>query len=95
MCISCGILAGRLVLVDIENYLVRLFDIETEENVKTIGGYGTQPGTFSWPMGMAITSDGRIIVVDWGNYKLQVFDSELNYLETIDGGEDLEIETAE
>lgn len=46
----------------------------------SFGSYGTDPGQFDQPYGMAGDSEGSVYVVDFGNNRLQKFDSGLNVL---------------
>jgi hypothetical protein len=39
------------------------------------GGFGTDPGQFFRPMGIAIAADGRIFVGDTWNGRVQIFGS--------------------
>lgn len=39
-----------------------------------IGGRGSEPGSFTWPRGIAVGPDNTIVVADSSNHRVQVFD---------------------
>ncbi len=49
---------------------ITLFD-QSDNSVTTIGGYGTDPGSFNWPGDIAMASDGTLFVTDTGNDRIQ------------------------
>lgn len=40
-----------------------------------LGGRGSEPGSFTWPRGIAVAPDNSIVVADSSNHRVQVFDS--------------------
>ncbi|XP_055387476.1 RING finger protein nhl-1 isoform X2 [Condylostylus longicornis] len=40
-----------------------------------LGGRGSEPGSFTWPRGIAVGPDNSIVVADSSNHRVQVFDS--------------------
>lgn len=40
-----------------------------------VGGRGSEPGSFTWPRGIAVGPDNCIVVADSSNHRVQVFDS--------------------
>uniref|UniRef100_T1GW62 Uncharacterized protein n=1 Tax=Megaselia scalaris TaxID=36166 RepID=T1GW62_MEGSC len=40
-----------------------------------LGGRGSEPGSFTWPRGIAVGPDNCIVVADSSNHRVQVFDS--------------------
>ncbi|XP_052862640.1 RING finger protein nhl-1 isoform X2 [Anopheles cruzii] len=40
-----------------------------------IGGRGSEPGSFTWPRGIAVGPDNVVVVADSSNHRVQVFDS--------------------
>jgi DNA-binding beta-propeller fold protein YncE len=65
-------LQGRLVLADVEDHRVKVFD-KTGELVSTFGGFGFTPGLFNYPTDVVVDSDGRLFVADSENGRVQVF----------------------
>jgi hypothetical protein len=49
--------------------------------IKTIGKWGSGPGEFKTPHGIAFDSRGRLFVADRGNVRLQILDQEGKFLE--------------
>ncbi|HUF47598.1 MAG TPA: peptidyl-alpha-hydroxyglycine alpha-amidating lyase family protein [Vicinamibacterales bacterium] len=49
--------------------------------LKTWGSFGTEPGQFDQPHGLAFDSEGRLFVADRGNNRIQIFDQEGNLLD--------------
>jgi len=48
--------------------------------VTAFGSFGTTPGRFSSPQGIALDSVGNIFVADTNNHRIQKFDSAGNFL---------------
>lgn len=44
------------------------------------GGWGSGPGFFQWPMGIAIDSEDNVYVMDHGNHRVQKFDKNGTFL---------------
>ncbi|XP_036223505.2 RING finger protein nhl-1 isoform X4 [Bactrocera oleae] len=40
-----------------------------------LGGRGSEPGSFTWPRGVAVGPDNSFVVADSSNHRIQVFDS--------------------
>jgi len=62
------------------NSRVHKFDTEGKF-IKSWGKPGSDPGNFSLPHNITITSDKRIIVADRENFRLQVFDTEGKFID--------------
>lgn len=78
--------SGRILVADKENHQVILFDSYLSVEL-AFGSYGTHPGKFDSPEGVAFTGDGNMLVVDTGNRRIQIFDIGGTYLKTIPSGE--------
>ena len=62
-----------MVVADIGNDRVQVFDREGRL-VRTLGGTrGDGVGQMDHPNGVAVDGGGRIVVADWGNHRLVVF----------------------
>jgi sugar lactone lactonase YvrE len=59
-------------VTDTHNHRVHVFDNDGTF-LRQWGGFGTDPGQFYRPMGIAIASDGRIFVGDTWNGRVQIF----------------------
>ena len=62
------------------NSRVHKFDTEGKY-IKSWGEPGSDPGKFSLPHNIAITSGKRLIVADRENFRLQIFDTEGNFID--------------
>ncbi|MBH60788.1 MAG: peptidylglycine alpha-amidating monooxygenase [Dehalococcoidia bacterium] len=62
------------------NSRVHKFDTEGKY-INSWGEPGSDPGKFSLPHNIAITSDKRLIVADRENFRLQIFDTEGNFID--------------
>jgi len=40
-----------------------------------LGTRGSEPGSFTWPRGVAIGPDNSIVVADSSNHRVQIFDN--------------------
>lgn len=74
--------SGRILIADMENHQVLLLDLYLSVEL-AFGSYGTHPGKFDSPRGVAFARNGNILVVDSGNRRIQVFDNGGTYLKTI------------
>tara|TARA_B100001029_G_scaffold178552_1_gene185597 strand:+ start:5806 stop:6747 length:942 start_codon:yes stop_codon:yes gene_type:complete len=62
------------------NSRVHKFDTDGKY-IKSWGEPGSDPGKFSLPHNIAITSDKRLLVADRENFRLQIFDTEGNFID--------------
>lgn len=60
----------RILVADQGNHRLQAFD-STGSFVAQFGEFGSGPGQFSQPRGLAVDSQGRILVADSGNHRLQ------------------------
>jgi DNA-binding beta-propeller fold protein YncE len=74
--------SGRMAITDVENHRVLVFDVYLSLEL-AFGGYGSYPGQFDTPEGIAFAPDGRLIVADSGNRRVQIFDSGGRLLRTV------------
>ena len=70
----------RLYVVDTHNHHILVFDLETLEQVQTIGRRGTDEGAFNFPSNVTVDSNGRLYVVDTMNGRIQSFDKEGRFI---------------
>jgi DNA-binding beta-propeller fold protein YncE len=72
---------GNLYITDFSLDLIKVYDADNGELVRTIGGPGTALGQFQGPAGITVSPNtGRIYVNDQYNYRVQVFDPQGNPL---------------
>jgi len=65
---------GRVAVSDTGNHQVILFDSYLAVEL-VFGSYGSHPGQFDGPQGVAFTPDGGFLVTDTANRRLQFFDA--------------------
>ena len=70
---------GQVLVVDENHHLIRLFS-QNGDPIGTFGSYGSEPGQFNRPAGIAIGPGGKIYVADNENNRLQVFDAAGEFL---------------
>jgi sugar lactone lactonase YvrE len=61
----------HILVADSGNHRIQAFDA-TGSFVSSYGSFGSGPGQFNNPQGLAVDSSGRVIVADKGNNRLQV-----------------------
>lgn len=66
----------RLLVVDTVGCRLVAFDYEGRL-LATVGGRGTEPGSFNYPTNLALLSDGRVAVVDSLNFRVQLLSPDL------------------
>lgn len=54
--------------------------LHKQQLIFKIGSRGSEPGSFTWPRGIAIGPDDSIVVGDSSNHRVQVFDKEGNFV---------------
>ncbi len=75
---------GLLTTVDQFNSRIQQFELELSptgslevKHLRTIGGYGRQPGQFSYPQGVAVDEENhRLYIGDVANRRIQVLDDD-------------------
>jgi len=81
-------LCGRILVADSGNHRVQAFD-SLGNYLSEFGTFGSGPGQFNDPQGLAVDGSGRVIVVDQGNDRLVLlgFDgTAFNYLDSYSAG---------
>lgn len=53
----------------------RTLYLRKRQQLFQLGGRGSEPGSFTWPRGIAVGPDNSIVVADSSNHRVQVFDS--------------------
>ena len=72
--------AEYLYVCDIMNHAIEMWDLETGEPRRTIGGKGSADGQFSNPTNLALDDQGNLYVADSFNFRVQKFSAEGEYL---------------
>ncbi|MFH1597549.1 MAG: C1 family peptidase [Patescibacteria group bacterium] len=86
---------NKIVVSDFQNHRVQIFEINYTNNsvsyLNKFGSYGTGPGQFKKPKGLAIDEQNRIFVIDEadGNDRVQIFqlnpDGTVDWLDQFNG----------
>jgi hypothetical protein len=63
------------IYVSCKDHKINIFDRKTHKFIKSIGKFGTRPGEFVKPRGIALSND-KIYIIDSGNYRIQIFNNE-------------------
>ena len=71
---SIAIANNEIFVVDTGNERVQVFDLDGTF-IRSFGGFGTEPGQFVEPVGIAIDANGQVYVADSGNARISIFSS--------------------
>ncbi|MBI5491782.1 MAG: SMP-30/gluconolactonase/LRE family protein [Deltaproteobacteria bacterium] len=66
----------KLYVTDTQTHDIRVFDLESLKQIKTMGKRGREEGEFNYPSHIAVDNKGNLYVVDTMNGRIQIFDSE-------------------
>ena len=73
--VAVAVAERRLYVADIRGHRVEVFSTDDGTHIDGFGGVGSEPGTFYFPMGLAVTPDGGLLVSDMMNARVQAFDA--------------------
>ncbi len=73
--VAVAVSGAELLVADIASHMIDVFSTTSGELLSSIGGIGSGPGKFYFPMGVVATTDGRLFVSDMMNSRAQIFDS--------------------
>lgn len=72
---------NHLFVVDTKGHNIKVFDIESKEQLFTIGKRGKKDAEFNFPTNVAIDRrNNNIVVCDTQNFRVQVFDKDGNFI---------------
>jgi tripartite motif-containing protein 71 len=77
---------GRVAVSDTGNHQVILFNSYLAVEL-SFGSYGSHPGQFDGPQGVAFTPDGAFLVTDTGNKRVQLFDAGGKFIAAVPSGD--------
>ena len=69
---------GRIVVTDYSNHRLQVLTAEGAF-IATVGGKGSQPLQFKYPIGIAVHHNGQVFVSDTGNNCVQVLNADLTF----------------
>jgi hypothetical protein len=76
----------NLYILDSGNFRVLVFD-RSGKYVRQIGKQGNGPGELTFPMALAVASDGNLVIADMGRGGFAVFKSDGSYVKNVAGPE--------
>jgi DNA-binding beta-propeller fold protein YncE len=77
---------GRVAVSDAGNHQIILFNSYLSVEL-SFGSYGSHPGQFDDPQGVAFTPDGGFLVTDTGNKRVQLFDAGGKFIAAVPSGD--------
>jgi DNA-binding beta-propeller fold protein YncE len=77
---------GRIAVSDTGNHQVILFNSYLSVEL-SFGSYGSHPGQFDDPQGVAFMPDGGFLVTDTGNKRVQLFDGGGKFIAAVPAGD--------
>ncbi len=75
----------ELYVCDIRNHVIRVWNRETGEELRTVGEAGSQEGELFHPTNIVVDKEGYLYVSDTGNFRVQKFDDQGNHFFTYGG----------
>ncbi|MBI5561658.1 MAG: SMP-30/gluconolactonase/LRE family protein [Deltaproteobacteria bacterium] len=69
-----------LYITDTYDHDIKVFDVNTLKQTRTIGKRGKEDGQFNFPSHLAVDGNGSLFVTDTQNGRVQVFDSDGKFL---------------
>jgi DNA-binding beta-propeller fold protein YncE len=76
-------LRRRLFVVDSHLHQVLVYNLDTLENIATVGKRGVKNGEFIFPVGVAVNRDGYLAVSDTGSCSVQIFSPDFKFVRRI------------
>ena len=73
----------RLFVADSHLHKVLVYNLDTLQNIATVGKRGTKNGEFIFPVGVGVNRDGYFAVTDTGSCSVQVFSPDFKFIRRI------------
>jgi DNA-binding beta-propeller fold protein YncE len=73
----------RLFVVDSHLHQVLVYNLDTLQNIATVGKRGTKNGQFIFPVGVGVNRDGYFAVTDTGSCSVEVFSPDFKFVRRI------------
>ena len=81
--VAVAVRNGTLDVADIERHVVDVFSTADGQHISAIGGVGSEPGQFYFPMGVATGGNDQLFVSDMMNARVQVFGANHEFQQAI------------
>ena len=75
----------RLFVVDSHLHEVLVYNLDTLQNIATVGKRGVKNGEFNYPVGVGVNRDGYFAVTDTGSCSVQIFSPDLKFVRRFGG----------
>jgi sugar lactone lactonase YvrE len=73
----------RLFVVDSHLHEVLVYNLDTLQNIATVGKRGRKNGEFNFPVGVGVNGDGYFAVTDTGSCSVQIFSPDFKFVRRI------------
>jgi DNA-binding beta-propeller fold protein YncE len=73
----------RLFVVDSHLHQVLVYNLDTLQNIATVGKRGVKNGEFNFPVGVAVNRDGYFAVTDTGSCSVEIFSPDFKFVRRI------------
>ena len=87
-------LSGAIFVTTIDKHEVHKFT-KNGDLIKTVGGFGSQPGQFNYPNGLRVSRQSELYICDSDNDRIQIFDLDLNFKRVLAIGTDSSLQITE
>ncbi len=77
-----GMVGDFLWVLEEGNHRIQVFSLDDFKSQGFVGSYGSNPGEFIKPGGVAVSEDGSVFISDSSNHRIQVFSSKGEFLYT-------------
>ena len=81
--VAVTVVAGKLFVADVAAHQIDVFSTVDGAHLETIGGVGSEPGRFYFPMGLAGDDDGNLFVSDMLNGRVQVLGDDHEFIRAV------------
>jgi len=79
----------RLFVVDSHLHQVLVYNLDTLQNIATVGQRGIKNGEFNFPVGVGVNRDGYFAVTDTGSCSVQIFSPDFKFVRRFGGQGDI------
>jgi len=73
----------RLFVVDSHLHQVLVYNLDTLQNIATVGKRGNKNGEFNFPVGVGVNRDGYFAVSDTGSCSVQIFSPDFKFVRRV------------
>ncbi len=81
--VAVAVVAGKLFVADVAAHQIGAFSMADGTYLEAIGGVGSEPGRFYFPIGLAGDDDGNLFVSDMLNGRIQVLGRDHGFVRAV------------